>query len=73
MRKLKYTTEEIEDASAYNETDDEKILTLRKKYQEIKNKFDEELRYQVSDSASSRGTQEVGPWKYGSLTLLAIS
>ena len=66
MRKLKYTTEEIEDASAYNETDDEKILTLRKKYQEIKNKFDEEISKEKEKVVAVGGLKIIGTSRHES-------
>ena len=66
MRKLKYSSEEIEDASAYNETDDEKILELRKKYQEIKNKFDEEISKEKEKVVAVGGLKIIGTSRHES-------
>ena len=60
MRKLKYSSAEIEDASAYNETDDEKILALRKKYQELKKKFDEEISEEKEKVVKVGGLKIIG-------------
>ena len=66
MRKLKYSTAEIEDASAYNETDDEKILELRKKYQEIKSKFDEEISKEKERVVAVGGLKIIGTSRHES-------
>ena len=66
MRKLKYSAEEIEDASAYNETDDEKVLELRKKYQEIKNKFDEEISKEKEKVVAVGGLKIIGTSRHES-------
>ena len=66
MRKLKYSAEEIEDASAYNETDDEKVLELRKKYQEIKSKFDEEISKEKEKVVAVGGLKIIGTSRHES-------
>ena len=66
MRKLKYSAEEIEDASAYNERDDEKVLELRKKYQEIKNKFDEEISKEKEKVVAVGGLKIIGTSRHES-------
>ncbi len=66
MRKLKYSSAEIEDASAYNETDDEKILALRKKYQELKKKFDEEISEEKEKVVKVGGLKIIGTSRHES-------
>ena len=36
MAKLRFSPEQIEQSTAFNETDDEEILKARKKYKELK-------------------------------------
>ena len=44
MRKLKYSDEEIEDASAHNATDDKTIIAAREKFAELEKKYDEQIK-----------------------------
>ena len=44
MAKLKYSPELIEQSTAFNETDDQEILDARKKYKELEEKFDKEIK-----------------------------
>ena len=44
MRKLGFEEEMIEQATAYNITEDEEILTARKKYAELENKYELEIK-----------------------------
>ena len=54
MAKLKYSPELIEQSTAFNETDDQEILDARKKYKELEEKFDKEIKEEKEKGNSSR-------------------
>ena len=39
MRKLGYSEEQINQATAFNETDDQEIIASRNKFKELQNKY----------------------------------
>ncbi len=44
MRKLKYTESQIEEAMAFNETDNQDVLNARAKFRELVQKYEEEIK-----------------------------
>ena len=44
MKKLNYSQEQIEQATAFNETDDKDILSAREKFRELEKKYDEQIK-----------------------------
>ena len=44
MRKLNYSQEQIEQATAFNDTDDKEILDARAKFRELEKKYDEQIK-----------------------------
>lgn len=44
MRRQKYTEEQIEEAMAFNETDDKAVLDARTKFRELVQKYEEEIK-----------------------------
>ena len=66
MRKLGYTDEQIEQATAFNETSDEAILTSRKKFKELKDKFDNEIKDEKQKVIDAGGLKIIGTERHES-------
>ena len=66
MRKLKYEDYLIEQATAFNETDDIEILDARKKFKELQNKFDEEIKEEKEKVIKAGGLKIIGTERHES-------
>jgi len=58
MRKLKYTEEQIEEAMAFNETDDKDILDARTKFRELVKKYDEAIKDEKEKVIAARWVKD---------------
>ena len=66
MRKQKYTEEQIEQATAFNETQDENILNARKKFKELEDKFDKEIKDEKEKVLAVGGLKIIGTERHES-------
>ena len=66
MRKLKYTEEQIEEAMAFNETDDKAILDARTKFRELVKKYDEEIKDEKEKVIAAGGLKIIGTERHES-------
>ncbi len=66
MRKEKYSQGLIEEATAFNETQDEEILEARKKYKDLVNKFDNEIKEEKQKVIEAGGLKIIGTERHES-------
>ncbi len=66
MRKLKYSDELIEQSTAFNETDDEKILEARKKYKELAEKYENQIKEEKEKVIQAGGLKIIGTERHES-------
>ncbi len=66
MRKLKYDESLIEQATAFNETDDQEILDARKKFKELENKYNAEIKDEKEKVLSAGGLKIIGTERHES-------
>ena len=66
MRKLKYSDEEIEDASAHNATDDKAIIAAREKFAELEKKYDEQIKEEKQKVIDAGGLKIIGTQRHES-------
>ena len=66
MAKLKYTPEQIEQSTAFNETDDEEILNARKKYKELEEKYNKEIKEEKEKVIKAGGLKIIGTERHES-------
>ena len=66
MRKLKYSDEEIEDASAHNATDDKTIIAVREKFAELEKKYDEQIKEEKQKVIDAGGLKIIGTQRHES-------
>ena len=66
MRKKKYSEELIEQANAYNETDDQEILNARKTYKSLVEKYDEENKEEKQKVIDAGGLKIIGTERHES-------
>ena len=66
MRKRKYTDELIEQATAFNETDNEEILNARKTFRELEKKFDKEIKDEKKKVIEAGGLKIIGTERHES-------
>ena len=66
MQKLRYTPEQIEQSTAFNETDDNEILDARKKYKELEEKFDKEIKEEKEKVLAAGGLKIIGTERHES-------
>ena len=66
MRKQQYSEGLINQATAYNETDDEEILEARKKFKELQDKFDEEISTEKAKVIEAGGLKIIGTERHES-------
>ncbi len=66
MRKLKYSDDLIEQSTAYNETDDQEILDARKKYKELVEKYDNEIKEEKGKVIEAGGLKIIGTERHES-------
>ena len=66
MKKLGYEPEQINDATSYFETDDEQIIELRRLYNEILGKFEEEIKPEAERVVEAGGLYILGTERHES-------
>ena len=66
MRKLQYSEELIDQATAFNETDNEEILNARKKFQELEAKYNEEIKEEKENVIAAGGLKIIGTERHES-------
>jgi len=66
MRKLKYTEDLIEQATAFNETKDPDILEARKKYKELVERYEEEIKEEKEKVIAAGGLKIIGTERHES-------
>ena len=66
MRKLKYSDEEIEDATAHNATDAKRILDARAKFQELEDKYSEKIKDEKQKVIDAGGLKIIGTSRHES-------
>ena len=66
MRKQKYTEAQLEQATAFNETKDEEVLAARKKFKELQEKFDEEIKEEKKKVLAAGGLKIIGTERHES-------
>ena len=66
MRKQRYTEAQIEQATAFNETDDQEILEARKKFKELQDKFDKEIKEEKQKVIEAGGLKIIGTERHES-------
>lgn len=66
MRRQRYTLDQIEQANAFNETSDETVLEARKKFKELKDKFDEEIKEEKEKVIKAGGLKIIGTERHES-------
>ena len=66
MRKLKYSEDLIVQATAFNETKDEEILEARKKFKELEEKYDKEIKEEKEKVIAAGGLKIIGTERHES-------
>ncbi len=66
MRKLKYSADQIEEATAFNETNDQVIIDLRNKFNELKAKYDKEIKEEKEKVIAAGGLKIIGTERHES-------
>ncbi len=66
MKKLRYTPEQIEQSTAFNETDDQSILQARKKYKELEEKYNKEIKEEKQKVIDAGGLKIIGTERHES-------
>lgn len=66
MKKRKFTTELIEQATTYNETDDQDILNARKTFQELEKQYDKEIKEEKQKVIAAGGLKIIGTERHES-------
>ena len=66
MKKLNYSQEQIEQATAFNETDDKDILSAREKFRELEKKYDEQIKEEKEKVLAAGGLKIIGTERHES-------
>ena len=66
MKRLGYSEELIEQATAFNETAEQEILDARAKFKELENKFDEEIKEEKQKVIDAGGLKIIGTERHES-------
>ena len=66
MKRLRYTPEQIEQSTAFNETDNQEILDARKKYKELEEKFNKEIKEEKEKVLAVGGLKIIGTERHES-------
>lgn len=66
MRKLKYSEELIDQATAFNETDNEEILGARKKFKELEEKYNDQIKDEKQKVLEAGGLKIIGTERHES-------
>ena len=66
MRKQRYTEAQIEQATAFNETDNQEILIARKKFKELQDKYEKEIKEEKQKVLKAGGLKIIGTERHES-------
>ena len=66
MKKLRFSPELIEQSTAFNETDDQEILNARKKYKELEEKYNKEIKEEKEKVLAAGGLKIIGTERHES-------
>ena len=66
MKRLRFSPELIEQSTAFNETDNEEILNARKKYKELEEKFDKQIKEEKKKVIEAGGLKIIGTERHES-------
>ena len=66
MKKLNYSQEQIEQATAFNETDDKDVLSAREKFRELEKKYDEQIKEEKEKVTEAGGLKIIGTERHES-------
>ena len=66
MRKEKYSDELIEQADAFNETDDEEILNARKRFKALREEFEKDIKNEKKNVVAAGGLKIIGTERHES-------
>ena len=66
MKRLKYTDEQIEEAMAFNETDDQSTLESREKFRNLVKKYDDEIKEEKEKVIAAGGLKIIGTERHES-------
>ena len=66
MRKEKYSDELIEQADAFNETDDEEILNARKRFKALREEFEKDIKDEKKNVVAAGGLKIIGTERHES-------
>ncbi len=66
MKKIGYTDEQIEQSTAFNETDDQEVLNARNKFKELKAKHDKEIEEEKKKVLEVGGLKIIGTERHES-------
>ena len=66
MKKLNYSQEQIEQATAFNETDDKDILSAREKFRELEKKYNEQIKEEKEKVTEAGGLKIIGTERHES-------
>ncbi len=66
MRKLKYSDDLIEQSTAFNETEEQEILDARKKYKELVQKYEEQIKEEKEKVIAAGGLKIIGTERHES-------
>ena len=66
MRKEKYSEELIEEATSHNDTDNEEILSARKRFSDLVNEFNEEIKEEKEKVIAAGGLRIIGTERHES-------
>ena len=66
MKRLRFSSELIEQSTAFNETDNEEILNARKKYKELEAKFEKEIKEEKEKVIEAGGLKIIGTERHES-------
>ena len=66
MRKNGFSEEMIEQATAFNETDDQEILDARKTFKELEEKHDKEIKAEKEQVIAAGGLKIIGTERHES-------
>lgn len=66
MRKLGYSEEQINQATAFNETDDQEIIASRNKFKELQNKYNSLIKEEKEKVIAAGGLKIIGTERHES-------
>ena len=66
MRRQRYSLEQIEQATAFNETSNPAFIDARNKFKELKNKYDEDIKEEKEKVVAAGGLKIIGTERHES-------